>query len=72
MDPDSNEWDFVELFFQDYLVDLIVTQTNLYAAQKQTVKADPNWRPVTEEMRAWLGIRVYMSILYVSRYLLAC
>ena len=67
MDPEANEWDFVELLFSDHLLDLIVTQTNLYATQKIAVKPDPNWQPVTkEEIRAWLGIRVYMSILYVS------
>lgn len=67
LDPDSTEWDFFELFFPMFLIEMIVSQTNLYARQRQRVKPDPTWREiVAEEMKAWLGIRVYMSILHVS------
>lgn len=62
--PDENELSFFELFFSDDLVDHLVGQTNLYARQKIAVKADKNWREVTSrDMKAYLGIRVYMSIL---------
>lgn len=64
---DATELDFFELFFPPGLVEMLCRQTNLYARQRQITKPDPNWRPVfEEEMMAWLGIRVYMSILVVS------
>lgn len=66
LDPESSEFDFFELFFPLFLIEVLCRETNLYATQKQRIKPDPLWRPVTEiEMRAWLGIRVYMSILEV-------
>ena len=38
-------------------------ETNLYAQQKIAVKLNPKWRAVTkEEIKAYLGIRMYMSI----------
>ncbi|XP_053392141.1 piggyBac transposable element-derived protein 3-like [Mercenaria mercenaria] len=50
------------------LIELLVKQTNLYASQKQSRKSDPSWRQVTfVEMKAWLGIRVYMSIIQLPQ-----
>ena len=61
-------WDFFLLFFPAFLFELIVNQTNLYARQRQQTRPDPRWTPVTEEeMKAWLGMRVAMSILYLPQ-----
>lgn len=66
--PDSNELDFFQLFFPQFLIELLVEQTNLYARQKIAQKPDPNWRNVTDrEMMAWLGVRVYMSLIVVPQ-----
>lgn len=70
LDPNASEFDFFELFFPVFLIELLCRQTNLYAEQKQRIKPDANWRPVEEqEMKAWLGIRVFMSILEVTVFL---
>lgn len=66
LDPEQTEYDFFEMFFLMVLFELLVEQTNLYAKQKTSKKADKLWRPVTlDEMKAYLGIRVSMSILQV-------
>ena len=66
--PDATEFDFFELFFPAFLLQLIVRQTNLYARQKIAQKPDPTWREVSlPEMKAWLGIRVYMSIVQLPQ-----
>ncbi|KAH3896435.1 hypothetical protein DPMN_020612 [Dreissena polymorpha] len=68
LDPDQTEWNFVEMFFPMMLVELLVEQTNLFARQKMEIKHDKSWRPVSvKEMMAWLGIRIYMSIVQVGR-----
>lgn len=68
LDPDQSEWNFVEMFFPMMLVELLVEQTNLFARQKMETKHDKSWRPVSvKEMMAWLGIRIYMSIVQVGR-----
>ena len=66
--PDATEFDFFELFFPAFLLQLIVRQTNLYARQKIAQKPDPTWGEVSLlEMKAWLGIRVYMSIVQLPQ-----
>ena len=66
-DPDLSEIDFFTACFPLFLIEHLVGQTNLYAQTKQTARPDAKWRPVTfEEMKAWIGIRIYTSILYVS------
>ena len=56
------------MFFPMFLIELLVEQTNLFASQKMEVKFDKAWRPVTvAEIKAWLGIRIYMSIVQVGR-----
>ncbi|MCG8074811.1 MAG: hypothetical protein JAY75_01030 [Candidatus Thiodiazotropha taylori] len=66
--PEDNELDFFNLFFPRFLLELIVAQTNLYARQKNAQRPDPNWREVSmREMLAWLGMRVYMSILQLPQ-----
>ena len=68
MGPDTNELDFFLLFFPAFLFEIMVTQTNLYARQKQQARPDPKWTPVVEEeMKAWLGMRFAMSILHLPQ-----
>lgn len=66
--PDENELDFFLLFFPAFLFELLVNQTNLYARQRQQTRPDAKWSPVTEEeIKAWLGMRVAMSILQLPQ-----
>ena len=63
MDAEKEEINFFELIFTDEIYEILVRETNLYAQQKIAVKPDPKWRAVTkEEIKAYLGIRMYMSI----------
>ncbi|KAL0879666.1 hypothetical protein ABMA27_003381 [Loxostege sticticalis] len=51
--------EFFDHFFPHDLVDLMVEQTNIYAAQKQTL----HWNPTfVAEMRACLGILIMMGL----------
>ena len=60
--------DFFLLFFPAFLFEIMVNQTNLYARQTQQIRPDSRWTPVTvEEMKAWLGLQVAMSILYMPQ-----
>ena len=53
---------FQTLLFANEVYEILVRETNLYARQKVAVKPDPKWRDVEkDEMKACLGIRVYMS-----------
>ena len=64
----ENELDFFLLFFPAFLFEIMVNQTNLYARQRQQIHPDPRWMPVTvEEMKAWLGLLVATSILYMPQ-----
>ena len=66
--PNENELDFFLLFFPAFLFEIMVNQTNLYAWQRQQICPDPSWMPATvEEMKAWLSLRVAMSILYMPQ-----
>ena len=66
--PNENKLDFFLLFFTAFLFEIMVNQTNLYARQRQQICHDPRWTPVTvEEVKAWLGLRVAMSILYMPQ-----
>ena len=57
------EIDFFELIFPDKLYEHLVQKNNLYAQQKIAVKPDHRWIPVEkDEMKAFLGLRIYMSI----------
>ena len=62
MDPRSNDpLDFVKLLWPDYLVDLIVEETNRYARNKSKDVRD--WKAVDrQEVWTFLGIIVFMSI----------
>ena len=66
MTADKNEFDFLQLIFPPEIFDILVTQTNLYAQQVQEKldKPDSQWTDTTlDEMKAFIGIRLYMSIL---------
>ena len=55
----SNPFDFDIHFLSQAIVD----ETNSYAERKKREKADPQWSPVNfDEIKAFLGIRMYMSI----------
>ena len=58
----TRNWLF-KLIFPDELYEHLVQETNLYAQQKIAVKPDHRWIPVEkDEMKAFLGLRIYMSI----------
>lgn len=68
-DASATELDFFAEFFPVELLNLIVDQTNLYAQQKIAIKPNASWYGVTiQEMKAWLGIRLYMSVVELPRY----
>ena len=59
----STEIDFFKVFFTDDMMNMIVTDTNRYASQKQQQVPDKKWVPVTLiELNAWIGLRLYMSV----------
>ena len=66
MKADKNELDFLELLFPDEIYGILVTETNRYAQQLQEKlgKDDTNWTDTTRaEMKAFIGIRIFMSVL---------
>ena len=63
LDDTASVMEFFNLLFTDDMLENIVVQTNLYAQQSITVKPDPAWYDTSrEEMRAFLGINIYMGI----------
>lgn len=62
--PDAIEADFLNLFIKNDFVNLVVQETNRYAeVNKHKFSAHVPWTPVTkEEIRAYLGIVIYMGI----------
>ena len=61
MTVDKKESDFLALFISDTMLGDIVRETNRYAAQRK--RLDQNWNELTvTELKAWLGLRVYMSV----------
>ena len=63
----GQEIDFFKLLFPDELYKHLVQETNLYAQQKIAVKPDHRWIPVEkDEMKAFLGLRIYMSTVNLS------
>ena len=52
----------------DVSLQAITDETTAYAARKISLKADSHWSPVSvEEMRAFIGIRLYMSVLVLPQ-----
>ena len=63
LDENQTELNFFELLFTNEVYEILVRETNLYAQQKVAVKPDPKWRDVEkDEMNAYLGTHVYMSV----------
>ena len=72
MDEGKKEIDFFFKFFSLALIESFVNQTNGYAARCIQEKADSLWEPTTiDEMMAFLGIHLVMSILGLPEYSLA-
>lgn len=65
LDANATELDFFNLFVSRATLMSFVAETNAYAARKQRLNGqDQNWIDVTySEMCAFLGLRVYMSVL---------
>ncbi|XP_072164713.1 piggyBac transposable element-derived protein 4-like [Diadema setosum] len=61
----STVLDFFFLLFPLTLIQHLVQETNRYAAQKRQANPNlPRWQPVSvEEMKCYLGIRLYLSIM---------
>ena len=62
---DKKEIDFFQLLFTEDLYELIATETNNYAEQMQERKGrqDVYWQPTdTLEIRTFIGMRIYMSV----------
>lgn len=69
LDKEKNEVDFLNLIFSEEIYQLLVVQTNLYAELCTATKPDDKWRPVTmEEMKAFIGIHVVMSVIQLPTY----
>ena len=55
--------DFFELFSTDQVWQLLVTQTNLYAGQKEGPEEKSACKPVSvEEMKGWIALYLCMRI----------
>ena len=55
--------DFLHLFWEPALFQLLADETNRYAVQRQVEKPDRKWYPTTpEEMRAFIGVNIVMGI----------
>ena len=66
LNADKKEIDFFALLFNLDLCVWIAAETNRYAEhlQQQKGKRDKRWEPTTgEEIRVYLGIRIYMSVI---------
>ena len=65
LEADANEKDFLNLLFPDIVFDILAIQTNLYAEQLQEKNGvDKHWTNTSQsEMKAYIGMRIYMSIL---------
>ncbi len=64
--------DVFGLFFNDKIIDVMVTNTNLYAHQKMATEhgsegRNTRWKDVTAaDLRIWLGITIHMGIIGLS------
>ena len=63
--------DYFSLFFTDEVWDLIIKETNRYAARVQSTSTSPNarpWHDVTkEELHAFFGILIIMGVVHLPR-----
>lgn len=71
LSKDKNELDFFDIVFPPELYVLLADETNRYARQSQVKKdkVDKTWKPTSAvEIRAFLGMHVYMSIVKLPSY----
>lgn len=70
--PESQELDFFQLFFDDDLFKLIVSETNRHAEFCMTTQPDSKWQPISvPELKAFFGLNVALSVMQVPTYTLA-
>ena len=73
LDENQTELNFFELLFTDEIYEILVGETNLCTLQKVAVKPDSKWRDLEkDEMKAYLGIRVYMSVVKLPETRMYC
>lgn len=66
---DKKELDFLNLLFPGSFYEILSEQTNLYAQQCIVRKPDSNWKPVSKvEIKAFVGIHIFMSIVQLPCY----
>jgi hypothetical protein len=54
---------FFDLMFSKKILELICTQTNIYAQQRILLKPDPAWKPfLPGELKAWIGCLLAMGL----------
>lgn len=67
--PLKNKLDLFFKFFPEELFELLVRETNSYAARVIETKPDRHWKEVVvEEMKAFFGICMYISVVQIPNY----
>lgn len=67
--PRKNKLDFFLKFFPEELFELLVRETNSYAARVIETNPDRHWKEVVvEEMKAFFGIYMYISVVQILNY----
>lgn len=67
MHSNPNEFDYYNLFFDDDVINLIVTESNRYAQQTRKVTAKP-WIPITNnELHIYLAIKILQGMIKKTR-----
>ncbi|XP_003731439.2 piggyBac transposable element-derived protein 5 [Strongylocentrotus purpuratus] len=62
--PGTPELNYFHSLFPESLMERLMIETNRFAEQSHADKANAHWQPLDlTEMKAYLGIRIYMSIL---------
>ena len=68
---ESKELDFLNLMFPPVIYEILARETNLYARQKieEKGKEDKRWfKTNTEEIKAYNGLRIFMSIVNLPNF----
>jgi len=69
---EANEVGFLMKFFSDEVLDDIVAETNRYATACISKKPDPLWQPITtDELKAFFGLHVLLSVIPMPSYKMA-
>lgn len=65
----DTEVNFFATFFRNDTMEAVRDETNRYAQSRIATQADPKWVPVTlMDIRVYIGIRIYMSVLILPSY----